>query len=65
MSLIRWLSVQVARLPLVSIACAVWPLLGMFLVGYGAYRIYPPAGCIAFGLLIILDTLHSSRSRGE
>lgn len=41
-----------------------WPIAGIALVGAGAWWVYKPAGLIAVGLLIILDTLHAARPRG-
>lgn len=46
--------VRVGRLVAIT-----WPLVGAGLVGYGSYSIYPPAGFIVVGALMILDTLHS------
>jgi len=40
-----------------------WPLVGIALIGYGAYTVYAPAGYITVGILIVLDDLHSSWPR--
>jgi hypothetical protein len=41
-----------------------YPLAGVVLIGVGAWQVYPPAGLIAVGALLILDTYHSARKRG-
>ena len=55
----QWLK----TIPYRRLIALLWPLAGIALVGYGCYRIYPPAAYIVVGLLIILDTLHATRNR--
>lgn len=55
-----WLASSVPYLRILSVT---YPIFGILLVGYGAYLVYPPAGFIALGSLMILDTLHGQRPR--
>lgn len=51
--------------PWAALLAVAWPMCGVALVGYGAYRIYEPAGFIAVGVLIVLDNLHAQRGSAQ
>lgn len=50
-------------IPIRRITAILWTLSGFALASYGAWLIFHPAGYVTAGLLIILDTLHATRSR--
>ena len=53
---VKWLNL----IPFRAILAIAWPLVGIALVGYGAWLVYPPAGYIAVGALLIVDVFHAS-----
>ena len=54
------LALFLLRFPFAAALGALWPMVGVGLVGYGAYLIYEPAAFIVVGSLMILDDLHAT-----
>jgi hypothetical protein len=47
------------EIPFRRIVLVLWPVVGIMLVGFGAYLVYEPAGYIVVGLLMLLDMFHA------
>lgn len=56
---LAWLKLASSRLPYRVLALAVWPLIAIGLIAYGASLVHQPSGYIAAGSLMLLDMYYS------